>query len=759
MNTRFASGARLIIVAGRVQGVGFRPFVYRLAHRLGIAGWVQNASGEVRIAARATCSLLDSFERKLIAEAPPLARPYIKSSETIAAFAAGEFCIRASTAGDEADIHVPPDQFACDDCLVEMTTPGGHRFGYPFINCTQCGPRYTIIRAMPYDRPNTTMDAFPLCDACSNEYGDPLDRRFHAQPLACNECGPSLTYEQGGTRFEGNEISLAQCVADLRSGRIVAIKGIGGYHLVCDAANAVVVNTLRQRKARPSKPLAVMVPWAGDDGLMVVQRIASPTPAQASRLLDPIRPIVLVAKKTPSMLADAIAPGLDEVGVMLPYSPLHHLLLNAFAGPLIATSGNVSGEPVTTDPHQARQRLAGIADNFMHHDRPIQRPADDPVLREIAGAVRPIRLGRGNAPLELDFPFHLDEPMLATGGFLKNTIALAWGDRAVISPHIGDLASKRGRDVFEQLTGDLPALYGVTATSITCDAHPGYPNTRWARDTGLPVTRVQHHKAHASALAGEFGLDGPMIVFTWDGVGLGEDDTAWGGEAMVGRPGDWRREASFRPFRLPGGDRAALAPWRTALSLAWHCNAIWPGAPQWPPLLREAWDKGVNSPPCSAVGRLFDAAAAFAGLVHESTWEGQAPIMLEAAATETTAAPIQLPLARDTHGVWRADWTPLVRYMLNAGAVANEIAVVFHESMAHSLYAQARILRDIHHIGDVGLAGGVFQNRRLTERACQLLQDAGFSVYIPRQLPLNDAGISYGQLVEAAARRKQGIQQ
>ncbi|RFF28075.1 MULTISPECIES: carbamoyltransferase HypF [unclassified Wenzhouxiangella] len=743
--------ARRLTIGGRVQAVGYRPFVYRLAHRLGITGWVYNATGEVEIAAEGSAEQLDRFARDLVEAAPPLARPKLLAARPADVEAFDAFRIRKSHGGGKPRIHVPPDQFACADCLAEMRDPAERRHRYPFINCTQCGPRYTIIRAMPYDRPNTTLADFPLCPDCHAEYTDPLDRRFHAQPLACAECGPHLSFHQGTERVAGNDPALAACVAEIEAGGIVAIRGIGGYHLVCDAANETAVGELRKRKHRPDKPLALMVPATGGDGLDAVRELARPDAQQAECLTDPTRPIVLIPLRPDAPLAPSVAPGLDEIGLMLPYAPLHELLLESLGRALVATSGNISGEPVITDVSEAESRLGAVADAFLHHNRPIERPADDPVIRQVAGRPRPIRLGRGTAPMELELPVRLEQPLLATGAFLKNTVALAWDERVVISPHVGDLGSRRSRDVFERLAADLQSLYGVEAEHIACDAHPDFPNSRWARESGLPVTPIQHHAAHAGALAGEFSLTEPIVVFAWDGVGYGEDGSLWGGEALLGAPGDWRRVASFRRFRLPGGDRVTHQPWRTALSLVWHAGIDWSDAPPYDDLLRQAWTRGFNSPPTSAVGRLFDAAAVFAGVVGDASHEGQGPMRLEAVCSPDQVEPVDLPLERDDEGLWRSDWAPLIQHLARGGS-REHLASIFHESMALNLLRQAEILRREYDIETVGLTGGVFQNRRLAASAIARLENAGFKVLLPETVPVNDAGISFGQVIETAAR-------
>lgn len=745
-----ASAARRLTLTGRVQGVGFRPFVYRLAHRFGLNGWVMNATGRVEIHIEGPDDALSAFARALIAEAPPLSRPRLLSSEPASAEAHARFEIAPSSTG-AADIHVPPDFFACDDCLRELNDPKDRRYRYPFINCTQCGPRYTLIERLPYDRPNTTMAGFPLCPDCRREYENPLDRRLHAEPIACPVCGPQLSYRDAATEVRDTPNALAACVAALRAGRIVAVKGIGGYHLMCDARNDTAVAHLREKKPRPHKPLAVMFPLRGNDGLDAVREAAQPDEIQAQLLRDPMRPIVLVPKRDSSGLSALIAPGLNEIGCFLPYSPLHHLILDDFGGPLVATSANVSGEPVLTDNNEAETRLGHVAEAFLHHNRPIERPADDPVYRVIAGAARPLRLGRGIAPLELELPFTLLEPVLAVGGHMKNTIALAWDNRVVISPHIGDLDAPRSLAVFEQVINDLQALYGVTAQRVVCDAHPGYASTRFAKKLGLPLTPVFHHHAHASALAGEYPDVKNWLVFTWDGVGYGEDGMLWGGEALLGIPGKWKRAASFRPFHLPGGEKAGREPWRSAAALCWETGTEWKDCPEDTTILRQAWDKRLNAPQTSAVGRLFDAAAALIGLNYKSSFEGQGPMLLEAS-VDGDAEPVALPLTADKIGVLRADWAPLLPVLMNTSASIAERAAIFHASLAQTLVKQAKALREKHGEFTVGLSGGVFQNCVLTERALALLAVEGFDARLPQQLPCNDAGISYGQIIETASR-------
>jgi hydrogenase maturation protein HypF len=742
------AAARKLILGGRVQGVGFRPFVYRVARRCGIHGWVRNRAGEVEMLAQGDPESLQRFRQALIAEAPPLARPKILADLAVAPEPIADFQIRVSEASNSAHVHLPPDHFACDDCLSEMNDLGDRRFRYPFINCTQCGPRYTLIERLPYDRANTSMARFPLCPQCAAEYANPGDRRFHAEPLACPRCGPRLELQISGRSAQFGADALAATINALRAGKIIAVKGIGGYHLLCDAANSAAVATLRSRKNRPDKPLAVMFPLEPD--LAALRRATLPDPTHEIMLRDPVRPIVLVPKNPASELAPEIAPNMGEIGAMLPYSPLHHLLLADFAAALVATSGNISGEPVLTDNGMAAARLAPIADGFLHHDRRIVRPADDPVYRVIGAKPRPLRLGRGNAPAEIELSFPLPRPLLAMGGHLKNTIALAWGRRAIVSPHLGDMDTPRGLDLLKSVAADLQALYGVRAEMVICDAHPGYATTHLAPQLGLPVSKIFHHEAHASALAEEFDANGHWLVFTWDGAGFGRDGTIWGGEALLGRPGCWRRVASVRPFALLGGDRAAREPWRSALALCWEAGIEWNDCADDTSVLRHAWTRKLNCPPTSSIGRLFDGAAALLGLVSRASYEGQPASQLEAVSVGQ-AAPIDLPLSRRADGIWESDWRPLLNGLLDKSDTMSTRAGIFHATLAEMLLAQARAVRDEYGDCRLGLTGGVFQNRLLCERVLSGARRDGFLAFIPERLPCNDAGLSFGQVVEASA--------
>jgi len=737
---------------GQVQGVGFRPFVFRLARELDLHGYVQNRLGSVHIVVQGRVEALLQFENRLISDAPILARPSISIVETVDSPCYERFQIYESSGADKPRISVPPDCFMCPDCRAEQRDPGDRRYRYPFINCTQCGPRYTLIECLPYDRPNTSMSGFPLCPECLTEYSDPCDRRFHAEPIGCPNCGPRLEFESAGhTVGDDTDDALGAALAELHAGRIIAVKGIGGYHLMCDAANELAVARLRHRKQRPRKPLAVMFPFADDDVLALVRQSVHLNEVEAAAVRAPARPIVLAKIRKGCPLARNVAPGLDELGVFLPYSPLHQLLLDDFGAPLVATSGNVSGEPVLTDNAQAAARLDKVANAFLHHNRPIVRPADDPVVRNIDGAMRPLRLGRGIAPLEVELPWQQAEPVLCLGGHLKATVTLSWDRRAVVSPHIGDMDSPRSLEVFEQLLSNLQELYGVSAARLVCDAHPGYASHRWARSQdALPVSTVWHHRAHASALAGEFGLTGLSLIFAWDGVGYGEDSTLWGGEALLGQAGSWRRVCSLRSFRPPGGDRAGREPWRSAAALLWESGDDRPAAGCDDTLARQAWEKDINCPRTSAAGRLFDAAAALVCRQRESSYEAEGPMRLESLCRRPGNA-THLPLYKDASGVLRSNWAPLLDQLADEHLDPVTRAENFHASMANVILDQANAMRTRYGVVRVGLTGGVFQNRVLATQAAELLRQQQFDVFLNRKLPCNDGALSFGQAVEWAA--------
>lgn len=747
--------ARKYCLTGLVQGVGFRPHIYRQAKKLNLTGWVLNNQGTVIVQAQGSAETLAQFESSIIENAPPISDPLLDKIDIVSVDSAlSGFSILRSESSNDACIHIPGDLFVCEDCLRELYNPSDRRYRYPFINCTQCGPRYSLIKAMPYDRVNTTMAGFPLCADCLQEYENPLDRRFHAEPVACPVCGPALEFKRGNIVLSDNSTALSAAVTALQAGKILAVKGVGGYHLMCDARNSDAISRLRSRKPRPDKPLAVMFPSPVDAPLSVVEHYVNLDDRQRCALLGADRPILLADMHEDSDLSLKVAPGLNELGVFLPYSPLHHLLLNDFSTPLIATSANISDEPVLTDAAEVERKLAKVADGFLHHNRPIQRPIDDPVFRLINDELKPLRAGRGTSPLELELPFTLQQPVVCVGGHTKNTITLGWENRAVVSAHIGDLDTYASKRRFDDTIEELQQLYGVTAEIVVHDAHSGYSSSRWARESGLPAHAILHHHAHASSIAEFDNAESSQLVFTWDGVGLGEEGILWGGEAFLGGAGKWTRVASFRPYSIPGGDKAGREPWRSAIALAWESG--FPISPSQlgqsdhtEELLRYAWNNGINCPKTSAVGRLFDAAAALSGLCTSASFEGQGPMLLEA--VSESAEGLVLPMTVDRSGVLITDWSPLLSVVSDHSIPVSQRAGVFHESMAQALLQQAKQVRNnVAVVIKIGLSGGVFQNRKLTERCTNLLQGNGFTVISSSRVPVNDGGLSYGQLVEFA---------
>jgi hydrogenase maturation protein HypF len=731
-----------LTLGGVVQGVGFRPFVHRLAHELGLGGWVQNRSGRVFIVLEGEPGRLQAFRQRICREAPPLAAPDIQEeySEPIKIARSG-FAIHESHSDNSADIHLPPDTHMCADCRRELFDPGNRRYRYPFINCTQCGPRYTLITALPYDRERTSMAGFAMCPVCHAEYTNPSDRRFHAEPIACPTCGPQLRWKD-----LSGEQALAAALAALQRGAIVAVRGVGGYHLMCDARNEQAVTTLRHRKQRPTRPFAVLFDETGPDGAQALWAHLQPTPTELTLLRSPQRPIVLVGTQAEHTLAASVAPGMRRIGAMLPHSPLQALLVGDFGGPLIATSGNLSGEPIALAPEEAERRLGHIADGFLHHDRPILRPAEDGVWQVHRQTPLPIRLGRGEAPQEWHLAKPLPSPTLALGGEQKVCVALGWGNRAVVSPHIGDLSHPESMTWLTHVAKNLCELYQITPACIAIDAHPGYQSRQWALTQNLPVKEVWHHPAHASALCAEHPAIEDWVMLCWDGVGLGPDHTLWGGEILRGAPGRWQRIASLRPFRLPGGEAASRECWRSAAGMLWEAGLP---VPQWHPqmeLLHAAWQKQINSPVSSAVGRLFDGAAALLDVCTLASFEGEGPMRLQSLAETVDTAP-SWPIDWQRHGeLWQLDWAPWLACLLDPGITVAERARALHRALAQAV---ARLLHqlDVPTSTALGGTGGVFQNTLLIS----MLEEAGLPIQVAKRQPANDGGLALGQLLEIAA--------
>jgi hydrogenase maturation protein HypF len=719
---------------GVVQGVGFRPFVHRLAREAGVGGWVLNDGEGVLIEAEG--SGLDRFAAELVSGAPPLARVESLTVEAIEPVGETTFRILASVAS-VGSAAIPTDVATCDECLRELFDPADRRYRYPFVNCTQCGPRFTIVRSVPYDRANTTMAGFPLCPDCRREYEEPEDRRFHAEPVACPVCGPqlSLAGSDGGKAavarpedrraFQAHLGPLEDAVALLREGAILAVKGLGGYHLACDATNERAVARLRARKHREEKPFAVMS--ADPDALALVDA------EERALLEDARRPIVLVRRRPGGAVAESVAPGSPWLGVMLPYTPLHHLLCHDFGRPLVMTSGNRSDEPIAFRDDEARRRLGGIADAFLAHDRPIHRRCEDSVVRPEF----PIRRSRGFVPEAL--PLASTRPIVAAGAELKSTFCVATPAGAYLSPHLGDLDSEEAYRAFETDLELYLAMLGIEPAAVACDLHPGYLSTQWAHEQGLPVVEVQHHHAHAAACLAEHGEEGPALALVFDGTGYGTDGTLWGGELLHCDLGSFERLAWLDPVPLPGGEAAIREPWRIA---AVHLERAGLAAPweRWP-AVRESLK--ANAPLSSGMGRLFDAVAAVLGVRGRISYEGQAAIELEQLAGDTPAEPWEWRFGAAT------DLVTDCYLALRGGSDPARLAASFHETVAASA---AAVCGEAATSETVVLSGGTFQNSRLLRSTRTRLEAAGFRVLTHRLVPPNDGGISFGQAAVAARR-------
>ncbi|GAB4419872.1 MAG: carbamoyltransferase HypF [Anaerolineales bacterium] len=789
-----------IHITGVVQGVGFRPFVYGLAKKYQLNGWVRNTSAGVDIEVDGEGDVLDSFVKALRDEAPPLSR----IDELTASFGPANgfrsFDIVHSEAVEGAFQPISPDVSICEDCLRELFDPSDRRYRYPFINCTNCGPRFTIIKDIPYDRPKTTMASFPMCPDCEREYTDPLDRRFHAQPVACPACGPQVWLEK--TTANGpqtmrlssvvarplsvveNDAAIHEARSMLESGKIVAIKGLGGFHLACDATNPEAVRELRNRKLRVDKPFALMMP-----DLETVEKHCFVDDAERELLDSGARPIALLKRRPESPIAAECAPKQDTLGVMLPYTPLHYLLFansprspipDSQFPPLVMTSGNLSEEPIATDNNEARERLSSLADAFLMHNRDIHVRCDDSVVRVFANgrqttdnkqssaagrlsSLYPIRRSRGYAPFPVKLPFE-SPPLLAVGPELKNTFCITNEDYAFLSHHIGDLENYETLQSFEQGIAHFESLFRVKPKAIAYDLHPNYLSTRYAiqraERENLPTFNIQHHHAHIAACMAEHGLDGsqPVIGFAFDGTGYGEDGAIWGGEVLVADYKSYERVVHLDYFPLPGGDAAVKKPARTALALLWSLGMDWdenlaPAAEFCADdrtLLKTQLEKQINSPMTSSMGRLFDAAAALAGVRQAVNYEAQAAIEFEALADLDEDGAYPFKREQDVIQV-RSAVEALVADVL-AGVPVSVISARFHNGLSRLALEICQNLRVARNMNEVALSGGVWQNITLLRRTLSLLQKDGFEVYIHQQVPANDGGLSLGQTVIAAAR-------
>lgn len=757
-------------VDGIVQGVGFRPFVYRRASALGLGGWVRNRPGGVEIEVQGPERSLHAFVAGLTREPSAPARVERIEIERRAEEDAGPFQILASEAGSGARPSVPADLAVCEECAREVDSETGRRRGYPFTSCAQCGPRYTILSGIPYDRARTTMDRFPMCPACAAEYADPSDRRFHAEPIACPACGPRVQLVaaagdplEPSIRGSGSpDGALREAAAAVLAGKVVAVKGLGGFHLLVDATSPDAVALLRRRKRRDAKPFAVMFGSLDD-----VRGACRVSPAEADALRGPEAPIVLLRRLSPAAarvaVADAVAPGTPRLGALLPYTPLHRLVLQLVGRPVVCTSGNLSDEPICTDTSDALERLSGIADLFLVHDRPIVRPLDDSVARVGPAGVELLRRARGFTPLPL--PLRVDAPpILALGGHLKSTTALFFDGQVVVSQHLGDAHTAEGAALIERTALDLARLFRVRPERVACDLHPDYASSRIAEQLAAafraPLVRVQHHHAHVAACVAEHGIDGPVLGLAWDGAGYGLDGALWGGEALVVDGASFRRTAHLRSFPLPGGERAMREPRRSALGLLWELRGegardharSWFREAELGPLL-SMLARGTSSPRTTSVGRLFDGVAALAGLRGAASFEGQAAMELECLAEAAGAqAGYPLPLRAGAPGVPAVlDFGPLIDAVLDDrrdGAPPGVIAARFHAALADV----AEALAAASGLGRIVLAGGCFQNALLAASIRERLAARGVEVYAPRLYPPGDGGLSLGQVLVAARR-------
>ena len=744
-----------ILLYGTVQGVGFRPFAHRQASRFGLRGWVANSAQGITVEAQGQECRLDEFVEVIRGASPANAMIERLVIEELALQDDDAFVVRESETAGAHGAQIAPDFATCEQCLCELFDSGNRRFRYPFINCTQCGPRYSIVESLPYDRSRTTMRPFEMCAACHGEYNNPTNRRFHAQPNACPECGPQIVlWDQAGKTLAQRDEALLATVSALRQGRCIAVKGIGGFHLMVDAGNETAVRRLRKRKGRDEKPFAVMCPTLAD-----VRELCHVDAAEAQLLTGRARPIVLL-RKNGDVLAPSVAPDNARLGVMLPYSPLHHLLLRELGITLVATSGNVSDEPIVTDEHEALARLSGMAELFLVHDRPIAQPLDDSVAQIVLDEPQVLRRARGYAPESVSTA-QTAEGILAFGAHLKSTVALTCAAGTVLSQHLGDQETVKAREAHAQASTDLVRLYASQPRLVVCDLHPDYASTHAAENSGLPVVAVQHHVAHVAACMAEHSLAPPVLGVAWDGVGFGTDGSVWGGEFIAVDESGWRRVAHLREFRLPGGEAAVREPARAALGMLFEVfgdevDAMTDLAPVVHygrgerQVLLKMLRNGLNSPKTTSAGRLFDGFAAMCGLRQRSGYEGQAAAALEwCVQGHDMDGEYRLSMRDGADGYLVVDWEPaLVNAIgaLRAGQPAGAVSASLHQGLASAIAQVAQ------HLGArrVALTGGCFQNTLLTGKTVAALRATGCEPFWHRRVPPNDGGIAFGQAMWAA---------
>lgn len=748
-----------------VQGVGFRPGIARLARSLGVQGSVRNDQCKVMIEAFGTRELLNRFETLVGLNAPSTARidTLRRIDESIAGTSPGDFtiaCSAVSSVSDEPQWNILPDLATCPACLEELFSPADRRYLYPFINCTLCGPRWTIIENMPYDRERTSMKHFIMCDTCRCEFDNPEDRRYHAQPIACPDCGPYVTFlDQAGNELGRHAEAIASAIQTLESGGILAVKGIGGFHLVVDATDPDAIRRLRLRKNRPHKPFAVMMP-----GIRMIRQICHLGSIEEILLKSATAPIVLLKKKSSCILPFDITCGIDHLGVMLPYAPIHHILLRELGRPVIATSGNRPGEPLCRTNQEALVLLNEFADGFLIHNRPIVRSIDDSIVRITGDKIQMIRAARGYIPLS----FHMEKQektLLALGSHEKNTVSFLHGQQAVFCGHTGDLDTAAAMDHLSHTVEDLQNLFGIKPEKVVCDHHPGYGTHRVAESLSLPISRAWHHIAHAAACMIENSVQPPFSAIIWDGTGLGPDGLLWGGEFFRFDGRAWNRKGSLEPFLLPGGEKAVRQPWRAALSLLFHVFGddffrIWRkvDAERFPLLrpkieshghtLFKMWQKRINSPQSTSMGRLFDCVAGISEACLEMTFEAQAPMLLESlldVAIPGTGS-YAFTINRKQEGSFSVGWNNLISevfYDMTRGVAPADVSMKFHLALVDLIVNAADELGEPRVI----ISGGCFQNRYLTDNAIIRLEKQGFTPFWNHRIPPNDAGLSLGQLL------------
>ncbi len=753
-------------IRGTVQGVGFRPFIYRLANDLDLNGWVRNSLGGVQVELEGGKNRLRQFLDRIVAEQPSLAHIDDMKVDNLTPVGYPGFSVRESDRNGETDAVILPDIATCRECREEIFDPANRRYRYPFTNCTNCGPRYSIVESLPYDRANTTMRRFSMCDECRREYEDPKNRRFHAQPNGCPKCGPHLElWDKAGKTLAGREQALSQACDLIRTGGILALKGLGGFQLIVDATNDDAVRRLRDRKNRPEKPFALMYP-----DLPSVENDCELTTTEKVVLTSCASPIVLLKRKpyaetTQGNVSHLVAPDNPYLGIMLPYTPLHHLLMADLGGPIVATSGNMSDEPICIDERDALARLHRVADLFLVHDRPIAQHVDDSIVRVIADRPVVLRSARGYAPTVIDLPEPVSD-CLAVGAQLKNAIGITKGRRVLVSQHIGDLDSKLTFDTLGTTAGSLMSMYDVNPDRVVCDQHPDYQSTRFAYTFDAPRVTVQHHYAHVLSSMAEHGLEPPLLGVAFDGTGLGTDGTIWGGEFLRISDNSFERVAHLRCFRLPGGDAAIREPRRSALGLLYKVfgdaavlmddlSLVRSFRKSELKTIKKMLGREINSPLTSSAGRLFDAIASLVGLCHKMSFEGQAAMKLEFAALNNRSADTyEFDLDTST-SPFVIDWEPMLCQILTdlrSSVTPAMIAAKFHQTLAEMIATVAS------RIGErkIVLTGGCFQNRYLTERALATLEHHGFEVYLHERVPPNDGGIALGQIMAACRPQHKG---